>query len=378
VSSLSATAQIAVTSKLEADFGAYFTHYLIDGQQENPAIAAAQNALLAPSGRTGATPVALSGIQNSASHFDPHFGLLFRPDRDLAFRFTAGSSVSIPYASLVSGFQTFSQGSTSTTVSSPNFTLLPEEVVTLDLGSDYRTPDGTVLSGDIYNTVIHNPWVQPKILLCPNGPGCVGGGLPGLEPTLATFSSQTVNGAQQYAQGVEFSITHEPTVGFGYRVNTAFERNYYLDMSPAFFPAAAPQVFYNGNQFTSTGSGSTSVPYAKGYAEVQFATENKGLFRFGADYEGNNNEYNAPAFWIFDAGARVNTGFHDVFLGATVENLTNVNWGAQEGRGVEFQGLTPITAVATATGYAYSQGTFNTAIVSPGPITFRVTLTKQF
>jgi len=54
-----------------------------------------------------------------------------------------------------------------------------------------------------------------------------------------TFSSQTLNGAQQYAQGIEFSITHEPTVGLGYRVNAAFERNYYLDMPASFFPAGS-------------------------------------------------------------------------------------------------------------------------------------------
>jgi hypothetical protein len=378
VSSLSLSAQIQLTSKLEADFAGYFTYYNIGAQQENPAVAAMFNAILAPTGRTGATPIVLSPVTNSAAHFDPHFGLEYRANRDLAFRFTAGSSMSIPYASLVSGFTTYAQGSTSTTVTTPNPALLPEEIVSLDLGSDWRTPDGTVLSGDIYNDVIHNPWVQPKVLLCPGGPTCVGGALPGLEPSLATYSSQTLNGAQQYAQGIEFSITHEPAVGFGYRVNTAFERNYYLDMSPSFFPAGAPQVFFNGNQFTSTGSGATSVPYAKGYAEIQLAGNHQQLIRFGADYEGNNNEYNAPAFFIFDAGARVNTGFHDVLAGVAIENLLNQNWGAQLARGVEFQGLEPIAAIASPTGYTYSKGTFNTAIVSPGPFTVRFTLTKQF
>ena len=378
VSSLALTAQFQLTPKFEFDFGGYFTYYTINAQQQNPAVAAAFNALLGPSGRTGATPVVLSPVNNSAAHFDPHFGMLYRPTKDLAVRFTGGSSLSIPYASLISGFTTYQQGSTSTTVSTPNPTLLPETVVTLDLGSDYRTPDGTVLSGDIYNTVVHNPWVQPKVSICPGGPGCAGGALPGLEPTLQTFQQQTVNAAQQYAQGIEFAITHEPAVGPGYRVNTSFERNYYLDMSPSYFPVGAPQVFFNGNQFQSTGSGFTSVPYAKGYGEVQWAFKNKGLVRFGADYEGNNNEYNAPAFFIFDAGARVNTGFHDVLIGAAIENLTNVNWGSQLGRGVEFQGLTPIAATATATGYAYSKGTFNTAIVSPGPFTVRFTISKQF
>ncbi len=127
VSSLSLSAQIQVTSKLEADFAGYFTYYNIGAQQENPAVAAMFNALLAPSGRTGATPIVLSPVVNSASHFDPHFGLEYRPNRDLAFRFTAGSSMSIPYASLVSGFTTYAQGSTSTTVTTPNAALLPEK-----------------------------------------------------------------------------------------------------------------------------------------------------------------------------------------------------------------------------------------------------------
>jgi hypothetical protein len=375
VSSLSLTGQFALTSKLEFDAGGYFTHYLINAQQEDPAILASLTAAYGASGRTGAIPVSLSGVQNADSHFDPHFGIVFRPNRDLVFRFTGGSSLTIPYASLVSGFTTYAQGSTSTTVTTPNAALLPEELVSLDLGSDWRTPDGTVLSGDIYNTVVHNPWINPKVVICTSQPTCAIA-LPGLEQTAEGFTSTTVNGAQQYAQGVEFSITREPAIGFGYRVNTSFERLYYLDTPAA--DLATPQVYFNGNQFVSTGSGSTSVPYAKGYAEVQYAGPNKSLLRFGADYEGNNNEYNAPAFWVFDAGARINTGFHDVLLGGSVENLFNLNFNSLLGRGVEFAGLNPVAATAAPGGYTYSQGSFNTALVSPGPITFRFTLTKQF
>ena len=375
VSSLGISGQFALTSKLELDAGGYFTYYLINGQQEDPAIQAALTAEYGPTGRTGAIPVVLSGLKNSAAHFDPRFGLTFRPSRDLVFRFTAGSSLSIPYAGLVSGFTTYAQGSTSTTITQPDPTLKPEELVTLDLGSDYRTPDGTVLSGDIYNTVVHNPWLNPRIEICNSQPSCAIA-LPGLEQTSSGYTAITVNGAQQYAQGIDFSITHEPTVGLGYRINSSLERLYYLDTSPAFL--ATPQVFFNGNQFVSTGSGNTSVPYVKGYGEIQYAGPNKSLIRFGADYEGNNNEYNAPAFWIFDAGLRVNTGFHDVLAGVSVENLFNQNFNALLGRGVEYAGLEPVTGTAAPGGYTYGQGTYNTALVSPGPITFRFTLTKQF
>jgi len=208
---------------------------------------------------------------------------------------------------------------------------------------------------------------------------------PGLEPTTLGYTSLTVNGAQQYAQGIEFTIANEPKIGFGYSVNSSFERLYYLGTSPAYLPGpspgsalGAPQVYFNGNQFVSTGSGNTSVPYAKAYAEVQYAGPKQSLIRLGADYEGNNNEYNAPAFFIFDAGARINTGFHDVMLGGSVENLFNTNFNSLLGRGVEYAGLEPVAATAAPGGYAYSQGTYNTALVSPGPITFRFTLTKQF
>jgi hypothetical protein len=370
VSSLAATAQFQLTSKLEFDFGGYFTHYLINAQQLSQSSLAPYKA----AGVTGLAPVVLEGVQNSASHFDPHFGLLFRPTRDLAFRFSGGSSITIPYASLVSGFATYAQGSASTTVSSPNAQLLPEELVSLDGGLDYRTPDGTVVSADLYNTVIHNPWVFTKVQICNSNITCAVA-LAGLEPTNAGFTSQTLNGAEQYAQGFEISISKLPAIGFGYRVNTSFERNYYLHMPASFF--SSPQSFFNGSQFASTGSGSTSVPYSKAYAEIQYASANKGLLRFGADYEGPNNSYNAPAFWIFDAGARINTGWHDVLLGATVENLFNTNFNALLARGVEFQGVQAVAATAAPNGYSYSFAP-STGLVSPGPITFRFTLTKQF
>jgi Carboxypeptidase regulatory-like domain/TonB-dependent Receptor Plug Domain len=375
VSSLAGTAQLQLTSKLEFDAGAYFTHYLINAQQENPAFLAAQTAAGAGAqGRTSAIPVALSGVQNSASHFDPRIGLIFRPDRDWVIRFTTGSAIQIPYASLISGFATYAQGSTSTTITTPNATLLPEEIVTQDLGSDLRLPDGTVLSGDIYNTVVHNPWINPHVQICNSQASCAVA-LPGLEQTSAGYTSITVNGAQQYAQGINFSITNEPKVGFGYKVNSAVERLYYLDTNPAYL--ATPQVFFNGDQFQSTGSTTTSVPYLKAYGEIQYAGKDQSLFRIGTDFEGKNNEYNAPPFFIWDAGLQVNTGFYNVLLGAAVENLFNTNQ-ALLGRGIEYAGTEPITATAVPGGYAYSVGTYNTSLVAPPPFTVRFTLTKKF
>lgn len=376
VSSLSATASLAITSKLEMDLGAFFTHYVIDAQEENPAVLLQYATPGAPLPGNVATTQGIAPIDfipsfNSASHFDPRFGLVFRPNRDWVMRFSAGSAMTIPYASLVSGSLSYAQSVASTTESTPNYGLLPEETVTLDAGSDYRMPDGTVLSADIYNLVVHNPWMSSKVIVCANVAGCPPNGLEGT----TFYQSATFNGAQQYAQGIDFSLTNEPAVGFGYRVNASFERNYYLDTPASFFQSA--EIYYNGAQLISNGSGVTSVPYAKGYAETQYALANGGLFRIGAEYEGNNNSYNAPAFWVFDAGAKVNTGFHNVMFNVGVENLTSLNFGAMLAKGVEYQGIAPIAGTATATGYAYSTP-FYSSLVAPPPFTVRFSLSKTF
>ncbi len=227
--------------------------------------------------------------------------------------------------------------------------------------------------------MVHNPWLSTKVPFC-GGPASLGlracqTGVDFPEATGEGFTSQTLNGAQQYAQGVEFSITDEPPFGFGYRVNLSFERNYYLQTPPEYFGNSAQQ-FYNGAQFASTGSGSTSVPYAKGYAELQYATQRFAV-RLGADYEGNNNSYNAPGFFIFDTGIKINTGFHQVSVSFTGENILNNIFGSQLGRGVEYQGLSPVAATPTTGGYTYTTP-FNTALVSPGPQTWRFLLIKPF
>jgi hypothetical protein len=368
----------ALTSKFELDAGLFYTKYLILGEQEDPYYTNPTTINTLYAGNPSAVPIVLVPTTNAGTHFDPRFGLVFRPERNIAVRFTAGSSQTLPYASLVSGFQTYSLGSTSSTISTPNYGLVPETIVQEDLGTDYRFSNGSVFSWDLYNAVVHNPWLSTKIPFC-GGPaslglrGCTLSDFP--EVTGEGFTSQTLNGAQQYAQGVELSMTDEPKYGFGYRINASMERNYYLGTPPAYFGNSA-QVFYNGAQYVSTGSGNTSVPYTKAYSEVQYASK-MWTFRFGADYEGNNNEYNVPAFFIFDTGVKINTGFHDVMLSVTGENISNVTQGALLGRGVEYQGLSPVAGTPSVGGYTYSTP-FNTAAVSPGPQTWRFSIIKNF
>jgi hypothetical protein len=378
--SVGVSAHFAVAPQVGLDVGGYFTKYLINAQQQNPATLVPAYIAANYAGVAAAVPIQPVGIQNAGSHIDPRFGLTWRAARDLSVRFSAGSSQTLPYPSLVSGFLSYSLGSTSSTISTPNYGLLPEEIVQEDLGADYRySKHGGVFSWDLYNAVVHNPWISTKIPFC-GGPASLGlrpcvTGTDFPEATGEGFTSQTLNGAQQYAQGVEFTFTDEPQFGFGYRFNSSFERNYYLQ-TPAVYFGNSAQVFYNGAQFASTGSGNTSVPYAKAYAEVQYATRGYQV-RFGADYEGNNNEYNVPAFFIFDTGVRINTGFHEVYASVSGENILNNTFGSLLGRGVEYQGLSPVAGTPAVGGYTYSTP-FNTAAVSPGPPTWRFSLVKQF
>ncbi len=377
--SVGVATNVTLTRQLELDAGLFYTRYVINGQQQNPATITPAYLEANYAGNESAVPVQLVGTQNAGSHFDPRFGLVFRPTRDLAVRFSAGSSMTIPYAAQVSGFAVIAGG----TITTPNFGLKPEEIVQEDLGADYRyTKNGAVFSWDLYNAVVHNPWLATKIPFC-GGPASLG--LPPctleLLPSVSAegFYSQTLNGAQQYAQGVEFAFTDEPQYGFGYRANLAFERNYYLDNPPAAFGNSA-QVYYNGGQFASTGigtgTGTTSVPYAKGYAEVEYATRGYQI-RFGTDYEGNNNEYNAPAFFVFDTGLSLNTGFHNVMISVTGENVLNNTFGGLLSRGIEYQGLSPVAATPSVGGYTYSNP-FSTSLVTPGPETWRFSLVKKF
>ena len=373
VTSLQAAAQFNLTSKWEAGFSGYFTTYLINAQQESPAVLAQYGA----AGLTPLAPIVLTPTTDSASHFDPHFGLTYRASNNIDFRFNGGSSLTIPYANLVSGFATYNQGAAKTTINSPNYSLKPETTVTESAGITLRSSDGIVFTGDLYNIDVHNPWIFPNVQICGGSfPSCAVV-LAGLEPTQTGFTSSTQNGAEWFGQGFEITMTNEPQLGLGYRLETNFERSYYMNNPYAFY-ATAGQTFFNGQQFQSSGSTSTSVPYAKAYGELQWAGHNKILYRVGADYEGSNNPYNAPAFILYDAGMRVPTGIYGALFGVSVENLTSVNWGNLLARGVAYQGLGPVTAKSVPGGAVYSSTTTSVGLVAPPPTTFRFSLTKNF
>jgi len=361
VTSIALTAQIQLTPKLEFDFGNYFTHYSIFGQQENPTFlttfAAAQVAAGDPVNLSLA-PIVLSGFVNSASHYDPHVGLVWRPTRDFTVRATAGSSISVPYSSLVSGLVSYAPVTNGFAFTVPAPNILPEEIVAYDLGGDYRFKNGTVVSADVFNDFVHNTWLQTQIPIAPP---------PGLATNVSYYNQINLNGSGRESYGVEATIANLPTVGFGYSLTGTFNRLFYVNL---------PTSFLMLGTYTANYQQDYGYPYDKGYANLQYALKNGSLLRFGADYEGPNNSYNAPAYVLLDAGLKVGLR-NNYALQVGVENLNNINFGALLAHAVYNQGTVPVMSTLNANGTTTFSNGPGRGLSAPFTRTARISVIKN-
>jgi len=361
VESIALTAQFQLTPKLEFDFGNYYTVYKILGQQENPAFlgsfAAAQLAVGDPV-NLGLAPIVLSPFINGASHYDPHFGFVWRPENNLSIRATGGSSISIPYASLVSGLVAQATATNGLAFTVPDPTILPEEIVAEDLGGDYRFKNGTVFSLDIFSDFVHNTWLQTQTAIPPP---------PGFATNISYFDEINLNGSGRWSSGVDFLLTDLPNRGFGYSVTATFNRLYYVNL---------PLSFEQLGTYTSDGEQDYGYPYTKGYANLQYAFKNDTLVRFGADYEGYNNSFNSTAYVLLDADVRI--GFpHGWALQTSFENINNVNSIAQLAHAVYNQGNVPVMQTINPNGtISYSNGP-GRGLSAPFPRTIRISAIKR-
>jgi hypothetical protein len=368
VSSLSFTAQLQLLPKLEFDLGNYFNMTKILGQVEDQSLVAKA---IAAGAKSGSVAIALVPSTVFFSHYDPHFGFVYRPTRDIAIRATGGSSQTLPYANQLSGFTKVNQGASSTTLTTPNADLLPEESVDYDLGLDYRTPHGSVFSGDIWNYTVHNPFLTTVNIVPAGSPlaaGFVG------ENTGLLLQSTVTNAQQVYSQGFQVAYKDEPRVGFGYYANATFQRVYYLGLPAAFFSSI--QYPYNGEQLMSS-STTAGSPYAKAYAEFRQAWRNGSIFRMGFDYEGQNNPNNYYPYFLTDVTISQSVG-HGVLLSIVGQNIFNTNFGNGIARSVEYQGNAPIGAQIVGDAFTYGIKNTQNGIIGPPPQTFYFTLSKQF
>jgi len=361
VTSVALTAQFQLTPKLEFDFGNYYTSYKILGQQEDPGFLATFGAAQLAAGdaiNLGLAPIVLSGFVNSASHYDPHFGFVWRPVANLAIRATGGSSISIPYASLVSGLVSQTTATNGYAFTVPDPTIKPEEVVAEDLGADYRIKNGTVFSVDVFSDFVHNTWLQTQTAIPPPA---------GYATNVSYYDEINLNGSGRWSRGFDFTVNDLPALGFGYSVTGTFNRLNYVNL---------PTSFLMLGTYTADGEQDYGYPYTKGYTNLQYALPHDSLVRFGVDYEGYNNSYNAPAYVLLDAGIRLGVG-HGWALQGNVENLNNLTYGSLNAHAVYNQGNVPVMQTLHANGtFTYSNGP-GRGLSAPNPRTIRITAVKR-
>ena len=354
-------------NKLRVSLGNYFEMYRLNAQIEDPAVLS----YFAGLGNSNAAPVALVTRASQYSHYDPHFGFTWRASPNLSIRGNAGSSITPPYAGLISGFGSISIPNAAAhnyTNTIPNFALKPETTVSYNLGLDNRFRDGTVFSMDLYNLTVHDVFLSNSTVF-----GTAASPPPGFG-SITTFSdtlfinSNQINGPLQRSYGLEAQLSHIPPQGFGYYLSATLQRAFYDQLPMSIYLANTTPT--SGN-FNISGAQIFGYPFAKGYAQLIWQGPRGAAFELGADWEGQNNSSLGTSYTIVDASARI--PLHPkVALQIAVQNLLNLDRGTNLGRNLSGQGNIEPTVYLSG-GQLLRSGT-GTSVQAPSPLTVRITL----
>jgi outer membrane receptor protein involved in Fe transport len=325
------TAQLQLTPKLESAIGLYYTNYRSYAQTENPGILAKYAAL----GSSSAAPVALVQSDATFDHFDPHVGFTYRVNPSLVLRATGGSSITTPYASLISGLGSIAlpngANNSTYTLTLANSTLKPESTVAYDAGFDFRLPDSSILSADAYDNTVHNIFASVTSEIAP---------VAGITAPGGFFQSETINGPIGRYYGLDLSLNKSTPLGFGYTLEGSLERAYLAELPRSIYTSQINLI--NFKQLDGSVNGQGSIPYAKGYAEIRYSGVRNSLVSLGMDYEGNNNSTYGPAYTIFNSTVRFELA-PGVAFQTSVDNLFNLNTGTDLARGLFNQGTKTLT-----------------------------------
>jgi outer membrane receptor protein involved in Fe transport len=313
-STFSLTGSLAPTPKLGVNFGFYNTDWIVVGSQ--------------PTFDSSGNITGSKGLDRTIGRFDPHLALVYRPAGDTSLRASAGTSETFPFVGDVTGPAAnqppaFLYSAGIVTEKNPN--LKPEYSSEYDIGADHRFHNGSVLSLDLQDTVVHNVFqqltTQETVML---------NGVPAI---LGIFTP--INVAKLEAKLATLKFVHAPFRGFGYNFALTADRSILsgvpasaytqvsgTDLTPSpSLPANGVQVCGNA-QFTP--GLATCIPYLKGYGQFNY-TLNTGTFvGIGVDYEGKNNAYYQPPFAVLDLT------YHEPFTKTldftlSVQNLLNTN-----------------------------------------------------
>lgn len=317
-------------------------------------------------------------LSSEHSFYGPRLALRYRPTNSTSLRASAGSSIAPPYINLLTNSYGPPQPNTAIplyyTSTANSGDVKPETAFGYDLGIDKQLARSVLVSADVYQTILHNQYIQATSVDGTYQPPA--GSL--LPPTpLPLYVTRTSNlGSSQYA-GIELSISRAPTAGWGFKAQGALIRAYAYDVSPTLYATATgpltanlavlPDVNFVGGGQSFSGVSPSRVPYATGYAEINHRARNGSYALFGLTYLGNNNAYNAPAFAIMSATYRQPLTSRS-FLQISAYNLTDA-YGASWPGGVNGGGI-GVPLINGKLGY----GTLNVV----GPTTFHTSLHYEF
>ncbi|MBV8245316.1 MAG: TonB-dependent receptor [Candidatus Eremiobacteraeota bacterium] len=245
---------------------------------------------------------------------DPRFGAVFKPDSQTAVRFNVGTGFAPPVLSQLLTPLNLSQFTSvnvpqcpsnnffcAATSGNPN--LKPETGFGYDLGIDHAFGSAGILSFDVYQTYVTNHIYTATL---PAPPGLVFAAPP-TPPPPVLYIVQPINIQGTTFEGYELSArvpaTHQLGVTMNYNTQVAFPTG--LDANTQ----NTLQTVVNNQQYLG-------VPQHKYGYGVDYS--NRGLTAyFGGQYQGTNNPYNQPPFWLYNASLTLP-------LGAT--NALHVNW----------------------------------------------------
>ena len=303
-STLSLTGDLHLVRNLGIDVGLYDTRYTVVGVK--------------PASLTDAT---LVGFSRTISRFDPHLALTLRPSSDVSYRASWGTSTTFPYVGQLSGLATYEQPAQSLGVyalggslTEKNANLKPEVAIAYDLGVDKRFRNGSVLSLDLQQSVIHDVFEELTTSVPANG------GLEGI------FSP--INAAKLNTQLATVKYRYAPRTGLGFDLTAAAERSIVQGLPPSLYTAGTAGFPVNNVQICGNGVAApgipTCLPYLKGYGRLTYTWRDGTFAALGVDYEGKNNAYFQPPFTQVDLTLR-RPVTKSVEVQVGIQNLLNTN-----------------------------------------------------
>lgn len=360
----------------------------------------------------GANCVFSNSIKN---HWDGRAAFEYRPNANVALRFSAGSAIAPPYLQLLSGLAgtiAYNSGTGLATQRVNSGQLQPETAFGYDAGGDYRFADGvTTLSGDIYLTNLRNHFLSYTFdsgTQCPAIDPVSGQATPTGCTGKELFFTANRNLANARMEGIELSIRRRPPVGWGYVVQGSMQRGYAYNLPACFYSTTITNgvpdctkfntnlAIIPGQNFTGNGIGSScnaftlncggsyscgcngfsnqAIPYAQGYAELNYQFRGGASVYVGDQFTGKNNSEALPPFWLLSAGVTYPfaNGFSVQVNGFNLTNAYSGVWPSFGGGvAIPIAGLPP-GAPAGSPQFAATQAQVF------GPVKYEFSLIKRF